>query len=250
MEEPSTRQSRLIKRCKDVGAFILEQWLLIAIGVVIVLAYYFPEVGKPGGTIKAQYTVTYGAVAVIFLVSGLTLPTNRLLLHIRNWRLHIIVQVTSLLVVSACFFGVTAAISSAGNPSIQTTALVGLVITGCLPTTISSNVVMTKAAGGDDAATMVEVTIGNLLGPFISPLLISRLYLPAIGAFASLSPAADNATLRPLYARVMKQMGLSVFLPLAVGQLIQFIWSKRTKEICARFKISKLGSFGLLSIIW
>jgi solute carrier family 10 (sodium/bile acid cotransporter), member 7 len=249
MEDPPLRPSRL-KLCKDVGNFLLGQWLLIAIGVVIVLAYYFPDVGKTGGIVKSQYTVTYGAVAVIFLVSGLTLPTERLLLHILNWRLHVIVQVTSFLLVSACFFGVTAAISSAGNSSIQTAALVGLVITGCLPTTISSNVVMTKAAGGDDAATMVEVTIGNLLGPFITPLLISRLYLPAIGAFASLSPASDNATLRPLYARVMKQMGLSVFLPLAVGQLVQFIWPKKTKDICTRFKIAKLGSLGLLCIIW
>jgi sodium/bile acid cotransporter 7 len=96
----------------------------------------------------------------------------------------------------------------------------------------------------------VEVTLGNIIGPFLSPLLVSRLYLPSVKAFAAWSPATSNATLRPMYASVMKQMGLSVFVPLAVGQLVHYIWPTRTKEICAKFKIAKLGSLGLLCIVW
>jgi solute carrier family 10 (sodium/bile acid cotransporter), member 7 len=43
------------------------------------------------------------------------------------------------------------AISASGTKSIDTVILVGLVVMGCIPTTISSNVVMTRAAKGNDS---------------------------------------------------------------------------------------------------
>lgn len=42
---------------------------------------------------------------------------------------------------------------------------------GVTSTTVSSDVVMTKQAEGNDSLTLIEVTIENLLGTFISPAL-------------------------------------------------------------------------------
>lgn len=45
-----------------------------------------------GGIIKSEYSILYGAVAFIFLVSGLQLSHEKLRLNLTSWRLHIMVQ--------------------------------------------------------------------------------------------------------------------------------------------------------------
>jgi sodium/bile acid cotransporter 7 len=212
------------------------------------LAYFFPNVGKRGGYIRSEYTVTYGAVALIFFCSGLTLPFDKLVKHARNLRLHVIVQITSFLITSAVFFAIACAAST--SKAIEISTLVGFIATGALPTTINSNVVMTRQAGGDVAATMVSVTIGNFLGPFISPLLIAKLYLPATPQFAQWLPAEALDDLPALYRNVMFQMGLSVYVPLVVGQTLRAIWTKQVEWTAAKFRLGKIGSLCLLSLIW
>ena len=161
---PTPRRWRRIRALVDL---VISQWLLLAMGLVIGLAYCFPSVGKRGGYIASQWTVTYGAVILIFFVSGLSLPFDKLVKHARNLRLHLIVQTMSFLVTSATFFGIACAARTSSHIDVST--LVGLIATGALPTTISSNVVMTKQAGGDEAATMVEVIARQLSRPFHQP---------------------------------------------------------------------------------
>jgi sodium/bile acid cotransporter 7 len=177
-------------------AVAIEQWFLLLMGLLILLAYFFPVVGRRGGSVRSEYTINYGAVAIIFLISGLSLPFDKLVKHAKNIRLHLIVQTYSFLITSSVFFAVAVAAST--NPYIETSALIGLIAVGCLPTTIASNVTMTREAGGDVAATMVSVTIGNLLGPFICPLLIARLYLPATARFREWIPSEAVGDLSPV----------------------------------------------------
>ena len=84
-------------------------------------------------------------------------------------------------------------------------------IQGCVPTTISSNVVMTRKANGNQALTVVQSTIGNLLGPFLTPLLV-ELYVSNGAWYTTVLPKHDS--FGQLYRRVFKQLGLSIFLPL------------------------------------
>ena len=245
VKKPTPPWLRVVKR---IGGFLLDQWLLLSMGLVVLLAYFFPNVGKHGGYIRSEYTVTYGAVALIFFTSGLTLPFDKLVKHAKNLRLHIIVQTTSFLLTSAVFFAIAWAASS--SSAIETSTLVGFIATGALPTTINSNVVMTRQAGGDVAATMVSVTIGNFLGPFITPLLITKLYLPATPAFAAWLPEEALDNLPGLYKNVMFQMGLSVYVPLVVGQIVRAIWTKQVEWTAAKLRLGKIGSLCLLSLIW
>lgn len=240
--------NRLIRFARAILNFAIDQWFLLLMGLLILLAYFFPIVGRRGGSIRSEYTINYGAVAIIFLISGLSLPFDKLVKHARNIRLHLIVQTYSFLFTSAVFFGVAAAAST--NPSIEVSALIGLIAVGCLPTTIASNVTMTREAGGDVAATMVSVTIGNLLGPFITPLLIARLYLPAVTAFQAWIPVEAIGNLSPLYRNVMMQMGLSVYLPLAVGQVVRAIWTDFVQKTVTKYKLAKVGSVMLLLLVW
>lgn len=242
------RQGPVITFLRKVGSFLLSQWLLFAMGLVVLLAYFFPNVGKRGGYVASQWSVTYGAVILIFFTSGLSLPFDKLVKHSKNIRLHLIVQITSFFLVSAVFFGI--AVAAHSSPYIETSTLVGLIATGCLPTTINSNVVMTRQAGGDVAATKVEVTLGNFLGPFLTPALLTKMYLPAAPAFSAWLPVEASNNMPALYATVMKQMGLSVFVPLFVGQVIRAVWPKQTQKVVEKCKLAKLGSLCLLALIW
>ena len=47
-----------------------------------------------------RYTISYGAIGIIFLISGLSIPWKTLVDNITKWRLHLVVQVTSYLVVA------------------------------------------------------------------------------------------------------------------------------------------------------
>jgi sodium/bile acid cotransporter 7 len=59
----------------------------------------------------------------------------------------------------------------------------------------------------------------------------------------------EGATYDEIYRRVFKQLGLSIFLPMVVGQVIQNIFPKPVQKL-KDWNINKLGSFALLAVIW
>lgn len=236
---------------RRILSIILHQWLLIGIGLVCLLAYYFPSVAKHGGLIRSEYTILYGALAVIFLISGLSIPRQKLVTHVLNWRLHILVQATSYLVVPAVVVALVHLILVADpkpGRHIDRAVLAGYILTACIPTTIASNVVMTRAAGGDDAAALVEVLMGNVLGPFVTPGWTVTL-MPRTAEFEPWrSPSGGN--LNQMYRDVFKQLGLSMLLPLLVGQLIRWTWPDKTAKTVQRCYLAKVATACLLLLIW
>lgn len=62
-------------------------------------------VAAHGGTIRSEYSILYGAVAFIFLISGLQLAPQKLKKNVTNWRLHVIVQGISFVVIPAIVLG-------------------------------------------------------------------------------------------------------------------------------------------------
>lgn len=236
------------KGLRWVGSLLLAQWFLIGMGILILLAYLFPNVGRSEGIIKSQYTVEYGVVAIIFLLSGLSISTKTLARMAAHWRAHLVTQSISFLITPTIIFGFAEAMRVSKNPNLDPYILVGLIITGCTPTTVSSNVVMTKQSNGNDSLALIEVTIGNIMGAFLTPALV-QMYLSAGTGFAYGNPAI-GISMTDLYAHVMKQLGLAVFLPIFVGQVVQNIFPEQVKYCFDKYKLSKIGSVGLLLLIW
>jgi solute carrier family 10 (sodium/bile acid cotransporter), member 7 len=109
-KSPLRRRPTAVRLSVAVFKFILSQWQVLGIGIAVLLAYLFPNVARRGGIIESQYapkhktrlisryTISYGAIGIIFLVSGLSIPRQALIDNFPKIRLHLIVQVISYLV--------------------------------------------------------------------------------------------------------------------------------------------------------
>lgn len=138
-----------------------DQWFLVGIGVVITIA---SQVQVPREHQKLKETLTtYLSVSIIFFITGCTLDTRVLIQNYSRWKVHLFVQGQCFLMTSAIAFGVVSA-TATNKDFVDPGLLVGLIFFGCVATTMSSNVVMTRQAHGNSALTVVQTTLGNFLG--------------------------------------------------------------------------------------
>ena len=63
------------------------------------------DVAAHGGVIRSEWTILYGSVAIIFLVSGMQLAPDKLKSNLMHWRLHAIVQGTSFVLIPVVQLG-------------------------------------------------------------------------------------------------------------------------------------------------
>ena len=126
--------------------------------------------------------------------------------------------------------------------------LIGLIFNGCQPTAMASNVLFTRKSHGNVHLTVVETTIGNLIGPFLSPVLI-KMYLSA-GVWYSQAIPPQSGGYEALYRRVFMQFGLSIYLPMFIGQVVRYFFPKVVKKVFVDWKIGKFASICMLFLLW
>jgi sodium/bile acid cotransporter 7 len=127
---------------------------IVALFTVILLAYFWPELGVEESPVPLGAIASYG-VSVIFFFSGLG-----------NWRLHVVVQLSTFLL-----FPMLALICNYLFANEQSAELwLGVFYLAALPSTVSSSVVMVSIAGGNLPAAIFNASISSLLGVFITPL--------------------------------------------------------------------------------
>lgn len=192
-----------------------KQWFSIAIFAVIFIAYL---ISKTSFILPKDYAsfVKFGLIICIFLLSGLTIDSFKLLQSIKNWRLHLLIQIISFVLFPAVV--VFAAWSSNSN-DLANFVYVGFIVLACIPTTITSCVVFTRNAGGNEEASLFNATLGNILGIVITPVLIYFI----IGESIDLDPVA-----------AIKKLVLLVILPFSIGQICRNIFSMNVNSALAK----------------
>ncbi|KAK8104401.1 uncharacterized protein PG998_011434, partial [Apiospora kogelbergensis] len=221
-----------------------DQWFIITLLILILVA---SQVQAPDQQLR-KTVVQYSTVTVIFLVNGCTVSTEVLLRSLRLWHLHIVIQCGCFLFTSATALAVVQAAASRTR-SVDAAVLNGFVIMGCLPTALSFNVIMTKKANGNDALTLTESVLGGLIAPALSTVLITT-YASINSWYTAVLPKATTGQYGLIFAKIFKQLGLTLFLPLVVGQLLQFFFPKTNEKVMNTWKARKLASFALLVLIW
>ncbi|KAI9310295.1 SBF-like CPA transporter family-domain-containing protein [Dichotomocladium elegans] len=243
-EDPITPQ----QKAKSLALVILKKyWFLLGLAFVIILAYAAPDVARKDGYIHAEWSIKWGAVIIIFLISGMSLRTRILTQTFLRIRLHLLVQIINLVIIPFFVFGLVLLLFKCHVP-MNSLVLMGVVIAASTPTTVSSNVVMTKSAKGNEATALMNAALGNVLGIFISPALVDTFQEPLIEATPENESAQAGGKVD--FTSVLKQLGITVLIPLVVGQIIQLLFTEKVAEIKVKWRLSDVSSVCLLAMVW
>ena len=196
---PLASLGRATLRVRD---FVDKRFFLVGVVGAVALAAVAPSVGRKGGILRPELTVAWGATCGIFLLAGLSLPTNQLRAAALQWREHTIIQSFNLVAIPLAMMGVCAALSPFGI--FERSVLDGMLVMAALPTTVNMCVALTRSSNGNEALAIFNAVLGNVFGVVVTPLLL----LALVGRTGAIS---ISDTLRKLAAKVL--------LPLLAGQL-------------------------------
>ncbi len=141
---------------------------VLALPVVVALAWVFPESGARGGWLRSEIT-TQVCVVVIFFLQGLVLPTAGLRQSLFHWRLHGLVQ--GFIFVGFPLIGL--GFDAWWGGRLPADLRLGLLFLCVLPSTISTSIVLTAVAHGHTAAAIFNAVLSNVLGIVLTPLWIA-----------------------------------------------------------------------------
>jgi sodium/bile acid cotransporter 7 len=199
---------------------------IVALLAAALLASFFPARGDALDVLK---NVSLVAIGLLFFLYGTRLSTSETLAGLRHWRLHAVVLITTF--VAFPLAGLAARLL---EPSILTPALASGVLLLCLvPTTVQSNVVYSRIAGGNVAAAVVSASLSSLIGVFLTPALVALL----MSADATIDA---NSVLRIV---------LQLFVPFVAGQLLRPALGSWVNHHELRLRFFERGSIVLVVFV-
>jgi sodium/bile acid cotransporter 7 len=155
-----------------IGRLKVDRYLLLII-LMVVLATVLPARGQSA---TAAGWVTKVAIGLVFFLHGARLSREAVIGGLTHWRLHLVVLGATFVLFPILCLGAASLPAVITPPALAT----GLVFLGCLPSTIQSSIGFTVIARGDVPAAVASASASNLIGIFLTPLLVS-LFLHAQG---------------------------------------------------------------------
>ncbi len=147
--------------------------------------------------------MTQAAIALLFFLQGVKLSREAVVGGLLHWRLH-----GAVLAITFGIFPLMGLLILHAAPAfISPTTLMGLVFLCLLPSTVQSSIAFTSVAGGNVAAAVCSASLSNLLGIFVTPLLVFLLFNRAGGAHD------------PGFWLSIKPILIQLLLPFLAGQL-------------------------------
>ena len=211
---------------------IKKYWFLIGLFLVFVItvADASETVSSVGGWLK-MHRGPDAVIVLVFFFSGLILDARQIRSDVMDIKGIIAALIIIFLV--APFTG-----ALFGAIPVDTGVLIGIFLVAVMPTTLSSGVVMTGAAGGNMAQALVITILANGLSVFTIPVMLSLL-LRLVGGSAVVY--IDKSA-------IMIKLGFYVLLPLCFGLTIKLL----AKSSMDRFvyRLQMLNQLLVLAIVW
>ncbi len=187
---------------------------IVAIISMIVLAYFFPGIGGKGRDIELKTVCKY-AIMLLFFFYGLRLSPEKLKKDLKNWKLHITIQLITFL-----FFPIVVLLF---YPFFRNTEYhnlwLALFFLAALPSTVSSSVVLVSIARGNVTGAIFNASVSGVIGILITPLWM--------GFF--LTQSAGDYNLMKVFIDLLIQ----ILVPVLAGLLLHRFWGTwaiRNKE--------------------
>jgi sodium/bile acid cotransporter 7 len=136
---------------------------LLGIFVAIGLAVILPELGSMESNIPWKAFIQVG-IALLFFFYGLKLDPAQLRAGLSNWRLHVLIQVTTFLGFPLLVFALVNFV-----PGLDPNFALGISYLGALPSTVSAAVVLVSISGGNVPAAIFNASVSSLLGVVMTP---------------------------------------------------------------------------------
>lgn len=198
---------------RNVKKYIPDIFIL-AIIMMIVLAYLFPGIGGKGSFIELK-TVSKYAIMLLFFFYGLRLSPEKLKKDLKNWKLHISIQLITFL-----FFPIVVLLF---YPFFRNTEYhnlwLALFFLAALPSTVSSSVVLVSIAKGNVTGAIFNASVSGVIGILITPLWMG---------FFLTQTSADYDLLK-----VFIDLVIQILVPVLAGLLLHKFWGNwaiRNKE--------------------
>jgi sodium/bile acid cotransporter 7 len=137
-------------------------WLLAALIIASVLPVY-------GAAAVFLDRLTLTAIFSLFFLHGVRLPREALLSGVTDWRLHAAILATTFLLFPLAGLALEAPFPRLLSPMLWT----GMLFLCALPSTVQSSIAYTSIAGGNVAGAVAAAAFSNLLGVFLTPLLVT-----------------------------------------------------------------------------
>lgn len=189
----------------------IDRFLLLMIGAVA-LAALLP---MQGDAAEAFAWLTRLAIALLFFLHGARLSPRTVLQGLTHWRLHLVILASTFVL-----FPLLGLLVGLLSPGLLPPALaMGVLFLCVLPSTVQSSIAFTSIAGGNVPAAICAASASNILGMFLTPLLVGVM-LASQGGDGGVRLDAVEAILLQLLA------------PFLLGQVLQRWvgdWVRRNK---------------------
>jgi solute carrier family 10 (sodium/bile acid cotransporter), member 7 len=192
--------------------WVKKNWFLIGLLVAMAGGFLLAERGEllnPGGWTNRVI------VFVLFLITGVKLPSDRIRQDLATPRLHVFLQLFIFVLTPLYFLTAIPLFSD----TLDGQLIVGIFALAVLPTAVSSCIVFAQSAGGNTVAAVFNAAFANTAGIFISPLLLSLL-LSSSGRALPVSQLVNT----------LQGLAVNMLLPIAIGQVLRMkmrAWADR-----------------------
>jgi solute carrier family 10 (sodium/bile acid cotransporter), member 7 len=189
---------------------------IIGLFLMIFLAWLIPGIGMGEYTPNLGNIIDVGVFCIFFLY-GLKLNPEKMRLGMRNWRMHLAIQLTTFLIFPLWILPF--------YPFFKGTEYeifwMGMFFLAVLPSTVSSSVVMVSIAGGNIPGAIFNASISGLIGIAVTPLWMGLFLSRSTETYSLLS--------------IIYQLVTQIILPVILGLLLHRYWGKwvnrRSKQL-------------------
>ncbi|WP_110754143.1 bile acid:sodium symporter family protein [Phyllobacterium leguminum] len=148
--------------------FLPDKFILMLIAAIIT-ASFLPVRGEFAEWFAIATKI---AVGLLFFLHGARLSRAAVMAGLVHWRLHLVV-----LAATFVLFPILGLAAGWLVPGLRESAFyTGILFLCVLPSTVQSSIAFTAIAGGNVSAAVVSASASNLLGMFLTPLLVGLLF--------------------------------------------------------------------------